>query len=771
MERAAGFAHDDTGQAKLDKLDTVLAQSFTSRQDAALFADMLSQSNDGRYPKLELGPQLRRQKTLEALTAQLEALSSSNPVLMIFEDAHWIDPTSLEAVGRAVDRIRTLRVLLIVTHRPEFEPPWIGQPHVTALTLNRLEEREIAAMIDRLTGNKLLPAKIRQDIIERTDGIPLFAEEISKAALEAESEDAVERTIAAVPSPSLAVPASLHASLMARLDRLGPAKEVAQIGAAIGREFSHGLISAVARKPEAELGSALNRLIQAGLVFRQGAPPHATYLFKHALVQDAAYGTLLREPRRALHKRIAETLESTFSEIGASQPELLARHYSNAELIEKAAWFWGKAGERSLARSAVVEACEQLNRALDQIATLPQTSASRRQQLKLQIALANALMQVKGYAAPEPKAAFEQARLFMERAAALGEDPEDPLLLFSFLWGVWSANYVRFNGEAIKNLASQFMALAERQGTTFPLMVGHRLIGMSALHTGHIGGSRQHFDRAIALYDPAEHRALAPLFGQDIRVAAFSFRAKALWLLGYPALALADIGSALKDAREIDHGPSLMYALFLATKLNIYSGDYAAVSKQADEIVTFATQKGVGMWKALGMVTQGIGSALVGDASEAVQKIASAINGYRSMGSTCFVPEFLVHLANAHAQLGQIDDAWRCIGEATTTMEVSKEIWCEAELHRIAGEVALVSPLRDVAKAEGYFERALAVARQQQAKSWELRASMSLARLWRSQGKPQQARELLAPVYGWFTEGFDTRDLKEAKALLEELAS
>jgi predicted ATPase len=311
------------------------------------------------------------------------------------------------------------------------------------------------------------------------------------------------------------------------------------------------------------------------------------------------------------------------------------------------------------------------------------------------------------------------------------------------------------------------MALAERQGTTFPLMVGHRLIGMSALHTGDIGGSRQHFDRAIALYDPAEHRALAPLFGQDIRVAAFSFRAKELWLLGYPALALADIGSALKDAREIDHGPSLMYALFLATKLNIYSGDYAAVSKQADEIVTFATQKGVGMWKALGMVTQGIGSALVGDA-EAVQKIASAINGYRSMGSTCFVPEFLVHLANAHAQLSQIDDAWRCIGEATTTMEVSKEIWCEAELHRIAGEVALVSPLRDVAKAEGYFERALAVARQQQAKSWELRAAISLARLWRDQGKVSEARELLAPVYGWFTEGFDTLDLKEAKALLEE---
>ena len=343
-------------------------------------------------------------------------------------------------------------MLLIVTYRPEFEPPWIGRPHVTALTINRLGEREIAAMIDRVTGNKLLPASIRQDIIERTDGIPLFAEEITKAVLEAESEGAAERTVAAVPSPSLAVPASLHASLMARLDRLGPAKEVAQIGAAIGREFSHALIGCGGAQAGSGTGqSALDRLIAAGLLFRQGVPPHATYLFKHALVQDAAYGTLLREPRRALHKRIAEIVESTFPEIAESQPELLARHYSDAGLIEKAAWFWGKAGERSLARSAVVEASEQLKRALDQIATLPQTPALRRQQLKLQIALANALMQIKGYAAPEPKLAFEQARLFMERAEALGEAPEDPLLLFSFLWGVWSGNYVKFNGEAIKS--------------------------------------------------------------------------------------------------------------------------------------------------------------------------------------------------------------------------------------------------------------------------------------------------------------------------------
>ena len=308
-------------------------------------------------------PEQRRQRTLEALISQVEALARQNPVLMIFEDAHWTDPTSLEVFGRVVDRVHSLRVLLIVTFRPDFDPPWVGRPYVTFLAINRLGERDIGAMIDRVVGNKLLPANVRQDIIERTDGIPLFVEEMTKAVLEAGSEGAAQQTAAAIPSPTLAVPASLHASLMARLDRLGPAKEVAQIGAAIGREFSHALLAAVVRKPEAELGAALDALIAAGLLFRQGVPPHASYLFKHALVQDAAYGTLLREPRRALHARIAETLENQFAEIAENQPELLARHCTEAGLIEKAAELWGKAGQRSLVRSALVEAAEQFKRA------------------------------------------------------------------------------------------------------------------------------------------------------------------------------------------------------------------------------------------------------------------------------------------------------------------------------------------------------------------------------------------------------------------------
>jgi predicted ATPase len=513
MERAAGLAHGDSAQVKRDKLDALLAQTSTSTQDVTLFADMLSLPNDGRYPALDLSPEQRRQRTLQALLSQMEALARQNPVLMIFEDAQWSDPTSLEAFGRVIDRIAGLRVLLLVTFRPEFAPPWIGQPHVTALTLNRLPKRAIDAMIDGVVGNKLLPANIRHDIIERTDGIPLFVEEMTKAVLEAESEGEARRTAAAVPSPALAVPASLHASLMARLDRLGPAKEVAQIGAAIGREFSHALLAAVMRKPEAELGSALDRLMAAGLLFRQGVPPHATYLFKHALVQDAAYGTLLREPKRALHARIAETLESQFAEIAENQPELLARHYTEAGLIEKAAGQWGKAGQRSLERSALVEAVEQLTRALGQIEALPATPALRREQIRLQVLLINPLMHVKGFAAPETKAVVERARLLIEQAEALGEPPEDPLLLFSVLYGFWVASYVAFNGDEGRELAGEFLAFAEKQRATVPLMVGHRLVGVSLMCTGDIAEGKAHLDHAIALYDPAEHRPLATRFG------------------------------------------------------------------------------------------------------------------------------------------------------------------------------------------------------------------------------------------------------------------
>jgi predicted ATPase len=771
MQRAAGLTHDDAAEARLDKLDAVLTQTSTAIEDAALFAEMLSLPNDGRYPALEMAPQQRRHRTLQALISQMEALTRQSPVLMIFEDAHWTDPTSLEVLGLVVDRIQTLPVLLIVTFRPEFEPPWIGRPHVSALTITRLTPRDVVAMIDSLIGSKPLPANFRQDIVERTDGIPLFVEEMTKAVLEVESEGEARRTAAAVPSPALAVPASLHASLMARLDRLGPARQVAQVGAAIGRDFSHALLASVVHKPDAELGSALDRLIAVGLLFRQGVPPHATYLFKHALVQDAAYGTLLREPRRALHARIAQTLESQFPDIAESRPELLARHCAEAGLIEKAVSLWGKAGQRSLERSALVEAAEQLARALRLITALPGSPALRREEIKLQVALINPLLHVKGFAAHETTAAVERARLLIEQAEALGEPPEDPLLLFSVLHGLWVTSFVGFNGDAVLGLAAEFLALAEKQKATIPLMIAHRIMGASLLFTGNIAGGRKHYDQAIALYNRSEHRSLATWFGQDTSVTVLSFRSLFLWVLGYPEGALADVDHALKDAREIGHTATLMLALTLTSLTLICCGNYAAASEQTDEAIALADERGASHWKAYGITHQGCALAMTGNASNAIEAIASGIIANRSIGSKMIVPLHLLYLATAHADVRQFDDAQRRVDEALAMVETTNERWCEAEVHRIAGEVALMSPKPDVAKAEACFDRALAVARAQQAKSWELRAVMSMARLWRDQGKLRQAHDLLAPVYGWFTEGFDTLDLRRAKALFNELAS
>ena len=416
-----------------------------------------------------------------------------------------------------------------------------------------------------------------------------------------------------------------------------------------------------------------------------------------------------------------------------------------------------------------MEAIEQLTRALTLIALLPGTPALRRDQIKLQVALINPLIHIKGFAAPETKAVAERGPLLIEQAEALGERPEDPLLLFSALYGIWIESYAAFDGDMVCNLAAQLLGLAEKQGATVPLMIGHRLMGISLLCTGDIARGRAHFDRAIALHDPVEHRPLATRFGVDIGVSISSYRSMALWVLGYSGAALADAEHALRDAREINHIATLMYALHNTSLAHIWCGNCGAANAQLDEVVSLADKKGALYWKANGILVRGWVFALTGKAANAIQMLTSGIIAYRSTGSTSWMPLHLSYLAKANAELGQLNDAWRCINEAMTTMETTKERWCEAEINRAAGEIALTSPERDEAKAKAYFERALAVAREQQAKSWELRAAISMARLWRDQGKRQQAHDLLAPIYGWFTEGFDTLDLKDAKALLDEL--
>jgi len=768
MMRAARFAHDDSPQVKLDKLDALLARSATSPEDAALFAELLSLPNDGRYPPVEVEPQLRRQKTLKALGSQIEALARINPLLVIFEDAHWADPTSLELFARAVELAVGHRLLILVTFRPEFDPPSAGRPHVTELTLNRLAPGDIDVLIDRVVGDRSLPAGIRQDIIERTDGIPLFAEEMTKAVLDAEGEGDARRLCAAAPTPVVAVPASLQASLMSRLDRLGPAKDVAQTGAAIGRSFPHRLLAALVRKPKDELDSDLDRLIAAGLLFRYGTPPHASYLFKHALVQDVAYGTLLREQRRALHARIAEILESRFPDIAEIQPELLARHYARADLIEKSARQWGKAGLRSQQRSALVEAAEQLGQALSQMATLPSTPDLRHEQIVMQVALLNTLMHVKGYGAPETKAAVAQARAFVERAEQLGESPDDQSLLLSALYGQWIVNFINFNGGVARELAARFLELGAKDGAAVPLIIGHRTMASTLALRGDLVGAEAHYNAALALYRPAEHRRLMTRFGQDLRVTCLAFRSMASWLLGYPEAALDDADGALMEARQIGHAATLMFTLNFPILVNTYCGNYHAANEHLKELAALAEQKGAPFRKAESVLRRGYILTLTG-AAKAVETVTAGIDLWRSAGSTIFTPEQEFMLAIAYADAGQFDHAWRCIASAMEAMQATQERWCEAEVHRVAGEIALRWPQRDEARAHVHFEHALTIARAQHAKSWELRAATSSARLLCHQGKRKMARERLAPVYDWFTEGANTSDLQRARALLAEL--
>jgi class 3 adenylate cyclase/predicted ATPase len=770
LERAAGFTSQDGAQSKLSKLDALLSGSSTSPQDAALFAELLSLPNDGRYPNLDLTPEQRRAKIFEALASQLTTLAGQLPVLMIFEDAHWMDATSLEALGRTVDRIRTLPILLIVTFRPEFRTPWAGQSHVTTLTLNRLGSREVGTMIRHIAGSNPLPVEIMVEIIERTDGVPLFVEEMTRAVLEsAGSETEARQAVSAIPSSTLALPATLHASLMARLDRLGPAKEIAQIGAAIGRQFSYRLIAAVARHSDEKLHAALDRLVDAGLVVRQGALPHASFLFRHALLQDAAHGTLLRERRRDLHARIAAALVQSFPDSPNTQPEILAHHYTEAGLIEQAASFWGKAGLKSIARSALKEGVAQLTKALNQIASLPEATAIRHEQMKLQLSLAAALIHVKGYSSPEVIAAFEHARLMIHHAESL-DGMLDPMLRFSALYGPWAVKFVAFDGDIALARAREILSLAEKTGSTAPLILGHRAAGQTLVGLGQFGAGRTHLDRAIALYSPDEHRPLAARFaGQDLAVAALSYRSWALWHLGYPDAALKDVDLGLRNAREVGLATSLLYALFHFSVVEILCGRIDLGAAFAREMVSVAEEKGASFWWGPGLILQGWTACIRGQAEGAAETITAGLRAFETTGSTVFRPMFLTALARAHANCGGIECARDFISQALAAVQKTKECWAAAEIHRTAGELSLLSADPDLEEAEHQFQQSLSIAREQNARSSELRAATNLARLWAERGKGVEARNLLAPIHGWFVEGFDTADLKEAKVLLDEL--
>jgi class 3 adenylate cyclase len=518
LEGAARFETGETAESKLDKLETLLVQSATNFEEVVpLFAALLSIPTGARYPALDLSRQRQKERLLEVLTDQLAGLAVHQPVLFIFEDEHWIDPTSLELLDLIVDRVQKLPVLVVVTFRPEFAPPWTRYPHVTLHSLNRLTRKQVEIIAENTSGRKCLPSEVLDQIVIKTDGVPLFVEELTKTILE--SELIVEQDgkfILSGPLPAFAIPSTLQDSLMARLDRLAPVKEVAQVGAVIGREFSHELLAAV--WPDPELENSLTRLLRSELIFRRGVPPQATYVFKHALVQDAAYATLLRSNKRRLHARVAEVLQSRFSGKVEAEPEVLAHHYTKAGLTDKAITYWLLAGQRATERSANVEAISHLSKGLELLAAQPDTPERAEQELMLQISLAIPLTAARGYAAPETASAYTRAR---ELCTMLGDTRQ----LFPAMYGEWVFHMVKAHQDEAKRVAEEFLRVAEQHGARDGIVVAHRTLGLSLLNLGQLAAGREQMEQVVTLYEPEAHRSLAFRYGQDPRAVALSFLA------------------------------------------------------------------------------------------------------------------------------------------------------------------------------------------------------------------------------------------------------
>jgi predicted ATPase len=679
---------------------------------------------------------------------------------MVFEDAHWIDPTSRKLLDLIVERVSRLPVLLIVTFRPEFRPGWDGQPHVTMLALNRLGVLEVTALVTALARNAPLGSEVVSEIVERTDGVPLFVEELTKAVLErADRDQGVAAILSATPMPALAVPPTLHASLIARLDRLGgPAKQVAQVGAVIGREFTYELIAPVAQRSEPELGAALALLTEAGLLFCRGVPPQSSYSFKHALVQDAAYGTLLRSWRQQLHARIAATLEDRFPEIVAAQPELLARHCAEGGRAEQAVVYWLKAGRLTAARSAMAEAVAQLRKGLHTLAGLPDDPWRRQQELDLQIALGPALAGTKGFAA-------DDVRETIARARALAEQLDRPDYLVPLMDGLWAFHFTRAEHKLALGVGEQIENTGKAQNDLAVQLLGRRSQGWTHSFLGEFIAARGLLEQCHGLSDPA-HRTFGAGLTFDPYASMLANLAMTLVYLGYIDQARSRMEEGLSEARRLRHAPTLAYVLLWANWME-WTTCSPELQRRAKELLALSTEHGFPYWLGLATAFRGRSLAARGQLRKGLTLLTQALAALRATGAVARTPTLLMSLAEAHAMLGQPGEGLNCLAEASQIIEATDERLDEVELHRLYGD--LLNATGDRSAAERSYRQALGVAERQSAKLFELRAATRLARLWRDQGRRTEARELLAPIYNWFTEGFDTRDLREAKTVLDEL--
>jgi class 3 adenylate cyclase/predicted ATPase len=774
LQRLLQFHRQETPQAKLAKLQQALVRyRFPQADTLPLLAALLSLPHPEGYAPLTLSPQKQKQKTQEALVAWIMEAAANAAVYCAWEDLHWADPSTLEVLTLFLEQIPTTRVFAVLTFRLDFTPPWSPRSYLTPLTLSRLPRTQVEEMVTRLTGGKALPPEVLRQVVSKTDGVPLFVEELAKMVLESGLLREVDGHYDLTGSlPPLAIPNTLQDSLMARLDRLAPSKEVVQLGATLGREFSYDVLQAVSALDAGTLQRELARLVDAEFLFQRGLPPQAQYVFKHALIQDAAYQSLLKSTRQHYHTQIAHVLEERFPETAETQPELLAHHYTEAGLIGQAIPYWQRAGQRAIERSANTEAIAHLTTGLQLLKTQPDTVERVQRELQLQIMLGTPLTATKGFAAPETGAAYARAR---ELCQQLGETPQ----LFPTVMGLYRFYSLRRDLQRGYELAAQGVRLAQRIQDPVLLIEAYRAQGGILYWLGEFARACKHIEQALALYDPQQHRSLGFVYGLDPGVVGGCILSWALWALGYPDQALQRSQAAVALARGLSHTHSLAVALFYATALHDYCGKRHSAQEWAEELISLATEQGLMYWLALGTFYRGSVLAEQGQYGEGIVLMRQGITAHRAIGAHTGLPGTLGRLADVYGQVRRVEEGLRIIDEGFAVAWSNGEPAFEAELWRVKGQLtrqqfadtpqaALRDPQLEV-EAEECFQKAVEIARHQQAKSWELRAVMSLSRLWQSQGKTKEAHVLLSEIYGWFSEGFNTKDLQEAKALLEEL--
>ena len=766
VQRVVHWQHDAPPEVRVDALEQALQgrRSRLSLEEVVpLLAALLSLPHPAHYPPLNLTPQRQRQKTYDALVAWLLAEAEQQPVLAVWEDLHWADPSTLELLGLVLDQVPTARMLTLLTCRPEFLPPWASRSHLTQVTLTRLGRPQVQAMITSLTGGKTLPAAVVEHIVARTDGVPLFVEELVKMILESglvrEEGDHYVLT-----APCRLWPFPRRCTTPSWRDWIAwpRSRRWHNWGPRSGRTFAYELLQAVSPLDEATLQQGLRQLIEAELVYQRGTPPQATYMFKHALIQETAYQSLLRSTRQQFHQRIAQVLEARFPATVETQPELLAHHYTEAGLAAQAVVYWQRAGERAVERSANVEAISHLTTALTLLPALPDTPERTQHELTLLTVLGIPLVLTKGHAAPEVEATYARARTLCQQ---LGDTPQ----LFAVLLGLRRMYFMRAEYQTAHAVGEQLLRLAERLDDAGLCVRAHMMLAEGLLYLGEFAPARAHAEQGIALYDPQRHRVQVVHYGNDPGVCCRFFAALALWVLGYPDQAQQRSEEALAWAQELAHPFSRAFASSMRP-VSISSGEGALTYTRAEAGIALATAQGFVLFLAHGPILRGWALAEQGQAAEGLAQIRQGIAAKQAIGVESQRSSHLALLADVYGKVGQLDEGLRVLTEAQTVAQATGERFYEAELSRLTGELLRAQSSENHAAAEACFQQALDLARRQQAKSWELRAAMSLSRLWQRQGKRREAHQLLAEVYGWFTEGFDTADLQEAKALLVQLA-